>query len=1223
MNGQLSFEEWMAQKHGAIPQQKSMLDIPKMVESMLPWGRQEKQEQSFDDWMGQKYLGEKPPIIEQPLQVQEPQEARPSGIERVGKDILGGFKEAGEHAIGLGEAAVSGASGLIAFAPAFAAGLLKKTVGGERGKGAVKGAVRGPVGLFAPSLVSNFIRGSAGKDVSWEEANEFKGKVASLLTHEPKTEKGKMYTDVAMSPFGALGAGVEQLEKLSPETPGMMTFVAEALLLFGGPKVHKWVKENKPIYIKKANELIKRSKAPPEVKIKVAEVAEPMVEPLPPGVKVPEAQGQIIKAIEEIKEEVLPKRETPIKAPELKVDILKEKVDISRIEKHQSVLDDMKGYRKELVEKEMMSREGYGPPINYTGEIKQLDLDITQLEHMIKKAKEHEITGKAPTTEEFLVPEKEKIINIKPEPEVKMIESGRPMLKWEDQLREGEPTIETIVKGTDQKVIEGAITEKSAKLAKQYPEPEPKLEYKHAGLDLRTELNQLGVPTEVLTKELKDLHNYFRSPDKVLAKDPYGKKIAKDLLAADLEGNRWLHEQYIEYNSRVSKKIKKDSPEDTVIFKIRDNDLNINELTKMDEGTVAEWGITPEELTALKKNPGAIKSADAFYEKKFGYLLRRWGKSLLDEKAEAKIWKNSKKGVSTKWVENLSDVEKEVFNIYSKKISRYITHIIDRSELIDYATKELQTLNKKMTRINPDSPEFTQLDAQRTQLLHTIDVSKGKDPVLYDALPGKIRFGFFEKRKGAPGYNISARRAYETYLGGIKRKIFDDPAIRGSIQHYKGMSPELRPYAKWYMQRFMGIDKKPFQALSGTIRSAEWMLKLGGNPRSSVVNLTQQLNTLADYGPINAARGYKFAMTKEGRQLFESTGIPETVMQVMASDRPSHPKIESLRAGVGWLFNKVEYGNRLHAFCTGYQAAIRKRMPQAKAITEGIKSVERNQFMYGRVGMPKALTGAPGVAFQFWSFPIKQIELMSYWIRKKPASFVTWLALAEGGKVALDELLGLDLSSALGLGIDYGELINTVAAFTEGEGKKAKFHLKQISKGGGVAPYGLGPAVNLFESIGKALKGEVAPEEVMYKQLTPVAFQRGMQSGKALAEGPDTEGKYPVRKQPTGELQYRETPEQLAARVLVAKPSIETKEQQEIQKIRLTKKMYTETQRKISDLIAAGKVKQALELATKYKIQLSKQSVTAAMKRRAFTARERALMNKAESMKLFEEYLNQ
>ena len=91
--------------------------------------------------------------------------------------------------------------------------------------------------------------------------------------------------------------------------------------------------------------------------------------------------------------------------------------------------------------------------------------------------------------------------------------------------------------------------------------------------------------------------------------------------------------------------------------------------------------------------------------------------------------------------------------------------------------------------------------------------------------------------------------------------------------------------------------------------------------------------------------------------------------------------------------------------------------------------------------------------------------------------------------------------------------------------------------------------------------------------------------------------------------------------MLVAKPSVESREQREVRKISLSERMYRETQRKISSLINDGKIADAMKLSIKYKIPMSKQSILAEMKRRNLTSLERALMNKADSMKLFQEYL--
>ena len=157
-------------------------------------------------------------------------------------DYVGEFmKPVAEEAIGIGEGAVAGVSGLAAFIPSLVAGLASK---------------------------------ASGK--SFEEAEAFQQEIASLLTHEPVTEKGKAYGEVANAPFAAISTIIEKAAEVGgddPETQSMLRMAGGVGLLVAGGYLHGSAKtfvENtvkKGKSIARAKTLIAKSKdVPPELK---------------------------------------------------------------------------------------------------------------------------------------------------------------------------------------------------------------------------------------------------------------------------------------------------------------------------------------------------------------------------------------------------------------------------------------------------------------------------------------------------------------------------------------------------------------------------------------------------------------------------------------------------------------------------------------------------------------------------------------------------------------------------------------------------------------------------------------------------------------------------------------------------------------------------------------------------------------------------------------------
>lgn len=305
------------------------------------------------------------------------------------------------------------------------------------------------------------------------------------------------------------------------------------------------------------------------------------------------------------------------------------------------------------------------------------------------------------------------------------------------------------------------------------------------------------------------------------------------------------------------------------------------------------------------------------------------------------------------WKTTLTPREAEAYEILSRRVKDYLPHIFDRDALLDSFKNEATRIRQKLeTATNKGS--ITGYKNRLQKLEESIVKLKGGQLVTYDALPRNVRFRFFESRKGKAGYSFDSIKAYQSYLHGIGRKLYDEPAIRQVAELHKELDPSLKSYNKWYIRRYMGWERHKLDDLAGAIASFQWMRTLGVNPRSAIVNLTQRLNTVAEVGVKHSLKGEALGFTRRGKKLFDSTGIAKEIPQVLMEG--SVPQgMEKARAILGFMFNKVELGNRKHAFLSEYSKAKAAGLGEKVAIQRGVDTVHKTQFRYGKVGMPKGI----------------------------------------------------------------------------------------------------------------------------------------------------------------------------------------------------------------------------------------------------------------------------
>ena len=553
-----------------------------------------------------------------------------------------------------------------------------------------------------------------------------------------------------------------------------------------------------------------------------------------------------------------------------------------------------------------------------------------------------------------------------------------------------------------------------------------------------------------------------------------------------------------------------------------------------------------------------------------------------------------------------------------RKIKSYLFRVFDKETVRKAWGDELDLLMGQEAVKGLDSVTTVKLKDQISKLRKSIDTYDRTGQVLYDYLPKELTAPFLKPREGGTGYSLDAVRAFDTYEYWYARKLFDEPAVKQGTELWKSLPPDLKPYAKWYLRQFAGMERPTrLNNLARTFTSLEYMKDLGFNVRSAIVNSTQNLNTIVDIGPKATAEGAWRAMfDKEAQAIWKASGHALDVPELRYGLRSKH--LGGAMDAAGYLFDKAELANRKIAYLGGYYKAVAEgNSPEmARGFADDI--VRRTQFIYGRTGAPKAMTALPGgpALMQFSTFSIKELELFSTWARENPVKLMSYLIIASGAGEGIKEL-GIDMSNALGIGVDYRQLFQAAMHLGKGELTATRIHaelgLPRIPgitagvAGSGIFPTGVVPLVESFRNVYKQ----------EWDKLLPAQVGRVVQSYSALKEGEmktwgGAQG-YPIRDISTGELRHVETPAQLTSRTFFAKPVVETQSFQASAEKMLSENIRTTLKQKAILSYMRGNKDVSDTIVKKHGIVLTPEDINNAFLRRNLTSQERLNLEELSS----------
>jgi hypothetical protein len=671
------------------------------------------------------------------------------------------------------------------------------------------------------------------------------------------------------------------------------------------------------------------------------------------------------------------------------------------------------------------------------------------------------------------------------------------------------------------------------------------------------QLDLIQSPLEKTRAAIKDAFEFAQSPYYVMAKDPSGRgdMIYRRLEEADRAKAIFLKRMREERLGKIH--LSPDTPESEVV------------------GQLLDEYATSEEIPAYK-----------------------WGTLSQSQKDAFKFYRQ-------KWNEAGDLLEKKGFiggEGKPRRIKEYLFRIFDKETVYNAAKNEYNFVTSELSSGGLDAKQTAILKERYSKLKNIIDTYERTGTILYDYIPKEIQVPFLKPRAGAKGYSTDVVRAYDIYEQFLAKKLFDEPALKESLELFKDMPLEHREYTRNFLRRFAGLEREnKFNNLARVATAFEYYKDMGFNVRSAMVNATQSLNTIVDIGPRWTAEGaYRAMFDPEAKALWRASGhstdVPSLRYGLVSRTAEAFGKYP------WYLFDKVELGNRATAYIGGYYKALSEGNSPALAKLAGDNTVRRTQFIYGRTGSPMALHAPGGPLYmQFSTFTIKQLEFLTTLAREDKKKFIAYLLIANGLNEASKEI-GVDFSNALGIGVDFRELWSGFKDMSKGDMTAAWIHTKLGlphipgtnigTAGSGIFPQGVVPVV---ETLSSAIKGE-------WEKLLPTQYQRTHQSVQALVEGemftvyPGEEFKaekgYPVTNIRTGYLKSLESPLQLTSRVFGPRPYKEAKEFHELAR----EQMMEETRKSLAEeaLISYGKgnTKEFNRLMNKYNLAFNEDDFT-------------------------------
>ena len=403
-------------------------------------------------------------------------------------------------------------------------------------------------------------------------------------------------------------------------------------------------------------------------------------------------------------------------------------------------------------------------------------------------------------------------------------------------------------------------------------------------------------------------------------------------------------------------------------------------------------------------------------------------------------------------------------------------------------------------------------------ITHLTDYAKEQSSLFNDLpLPKSMQFRFTE-RKGETAFKTSAIEAINVYTEAALRDIHLGDALSTVIpkieqlkagggkdapilvkrkttlpngkeleQSYynfnTGTFGSERAYAEAFVKRQLGWPTTFQRAVSNAfgvsplaqaktsqlVTAMYYRSLIGMALDTGVKNLTQMVNTMAEFGVMPSMRGLGKTLTPRGIGVTKRQHLLDDFVPLLHGGEAL--KASGQLAEVAKAFDKfvitspmrtAEFVNRGMTYHTALDHFIKKGHSIEVADVMAKESVRKLQFAYSSIDVSPYLQGPvarPG--FQFFSFPLKQSELMFQWAKENPGRVGKLMrymaftgALVLGGKygdidfsnIFFDPLKMVDPDSDKGVGLPFSD-------------KRVEFSLEKLA-GSGFAPQGPAPVVS-------------------------------------------------------------------------------------------------------------------------------------------------------------------
>lgn len=459
----------------------------------------------------------------------------------------------------------------------------------------------------------------------------------------------------------------------------------------------------------------------------------------------------------------------------------------------------------------------------------------------------------------------------------------------------------------------------------------------------------------------------------------------------------------------------------------------------------------------------------------------------------------------------------------------YVTRLMPTKSFVTALETQKNNLEAMLSKTTDSIEDRVNLNKQVKLIDKIVNNYKQGKPVSYKTLPKSVKANFLEQRILPEALlEMNAADNYLYYMRVAGRKLYTEPTLK----HINQMIPTIadareRKYTADIARKWAGLDytDSAIDNLSKGVVNATNFFMLT-SPHQFFMNTAQIVNSVCDVGPIyttkavmhTASQSPKF-MEYWNRSMYKNdvdgiirdfTGklgrkVEESIVYPMQLAEPGLRKTSGF---AGYLQAELEYSMNLKTPAAEFvkDKVAKGFNPKDAFAAWGDRALERNQFVYGVLGLSKAQQSTIGkVGLLYTSYSTKMLELMADWAKNNPQKLFAFLALTYGIK-EFGRNVGVDMANYIGTGVDEKRMIEGIMELGKGTDKETESHFNYALKDSGTQQV-------YDETIGKIGEGlGILPGRLWggtaifqnlknYQKAMPVGIDRLLTTYKALSDG--------------------------------------------------------------------------------------------------------------------------